>query len=84
VPSDADKFGDEVDRDLIHTQTYVTESGARRRVEFERDADTGRAVRRELRRVDGEWVTLGSETLRSLEINGEVRSAVDLRAALTE
>ena len=70
--------------ELIHTQTYVTESGARRRVEFERDADTGRAVRRELRRVDGEWVALGSETLRALEIDGEVRSAVDLRAALPE
>lgn len=70
--------------ELIHTQTYVTESGARRRVEFERDADTGRAIRRELRRVDGEWVALGSETLRALEIDGETRSAVDLRAALPE
>jgi len=80
----SDGSTEELDRDLIHTQTYVTESGARRRVEFARDADTGRAVRRELRRVDGEWVTVGSETLRALEINGEVRSAVDLRAALTE
>jgi len=70
--------------ELIQTQTYVTESGARRRVEFERDADTGRAVRRELRRVDGEWHPLGAETLRALKVNGETRSAVDLRATLTE
>jgi len=80
----SDRSGDESDRDVIHTQTYVTESGVRRRVEFARDAETGRAVRRELRRVDGEWVALGSETLRALEIDGETRSAVDLRAALPE
>jgi len=70
--------------EVLNTQTYTTESGERRRVEFTRDADTGRAVRRELRRVDGEWVTLGSETLRELEIDGEPRTAVDLRTALSE
>jgi len=70
--------------EVLHTQTYTTESGERRRVEFTRDADTGRAIRRELRRVDGEWKPLGSETLRELTIDGEPRTPVDLRTVLSE
>jgi len=70
--------------EVLHTQTYVTESGERRRVEFARDADTGRAVRREFREVNGEWVAAGAERLRELKLDGEPRTPVDLRTVLSE
>ena len=63
----------------LPTIEFVTESGARRRVEYERVGEARRVVRRELRHSGSEWVTIGSERVRSLEIDGEARMPVNLR-----
>lgn len=60
---------------------FVTESGARRRIAYERDPSAG-VVRHEWRHDGDEWVPIGAETLRSLEIDGEARMPVDVRTAV--
>ena len=66
----------------LPTIEFVTEGGARRRIEYERVGEARRVVRRELRHSGSEWVTIGSERVRSLEIDGEARSPVDLLTAV--
>ena len=68
--------------DDLPTIEFVTEGGARRRIEYERAGEARHVVRRELRYDRGEWVTVGAEELRSLEIDGEARMPVTLRTKL--
>ena len=68
----------------LPTIEFVTESGARRRIAYERVAENQRVVRRVSHYDDGGWRPVGQEELRSLEIDGEARSPVDLRTALSE
>ena len=68
----------------LPTIEFVTESGARRRIAYERVGENQRVVRRVSHYDDGGWRPVGQEELRSLEIDGEARSPVDLRTALSE
>ena len=80
--SDADQFGDGVAHNSssdLPTIEFLTEGGARRRIEYERVGEARRVVRRELRHSGSEWVTIGAERVRSLEIDGEARMPVNLR-----
>ena len=63
----------------LPTIEFVTESGARRRVEYERVGENQRVVRRVSHYDDGGWRSVGQEELRSLEIDGEARMPVNLR-----
>ena len=83
----SDRLGDGVAHNSgsdLPTIEFVTESGARRRIAYERAGEARHVVRRESRFTGGEWVTVGAERVRSLEIDGEARSPVDLRTALSE
>ena len=82
MPEDADQFGDGVAHSPsshLPTIEFISESGARRRIAYERVGEARRVVRRELRHSGSEWVTIGSERVRSLEIDGEARMPVNLR-----
>ena len=68
----------------LPTIEFVTEDGARRRIAYERVGENQRVVRRESHYDEGGWRPVGQEELRSLEIDGEARSPVDLRTALSE
>lgn len=63
--------------DELPTIEFVTESGERRRVSYERDG--ARVVRRVCRHLDGDWVPIGGEALRSLSIGGEARMPVTVQ-----
>ena len=68
----------------LPTIEFVTESGARRRISYERVGENQRVVRRESHYDDGGWRPVGQEELRSLTLDGEARSPVDLRTALSK
>ena len=68
----------------LPTIEFVTESGAHRRIAYERVGENQRVVRRVSHYDGGGWRPVGQEELRSLEIDGEARSPVDLRTALSE
>ena len=83
----SDRSGDGVGHNSssdLPTIEFVAEGGARRRIAYERVGEARHVVRRESRFTGGEWVTVGAERVRALEIDGEARSPVDLRTALSE
>ena len=85
--SDADQYGDGVVHNSssdLPTIEFVTEGGARRRIAYERVGENQRVVRRVSHYDDGGWRPVGQEEVRSLEIDGEARSPVDQRTALSE
>jgi len=70
--------------DDLPTIEFISESGARRRVEYERVGENQRVVRCVSHYEEDRWRPVGQEELRSLTIDGEARSPVDLRTALSE
>jgi len=70
--------------DDLPTIEFISESGARRRIEYERVGENQRVVRRVSHYEEDRWRPVGQEELRSLTIDGEARSPVDLRTALSE
>ena len=63
----------------LPTIEFVTESGAHRRIAYERVGENQRVVRR-VSHYDGDgWRPVGQEELRPLEIDGEARMPVNLR-----